>query len=135
MKVKVPEPVSPAIFYEKIIKDRRFNFEDLEKLLNEFEKKLDDIYERLNNKIAIFDYRIVLMNENNKKDVEFVTGLIDLSVKEGREYALPDFKKEYKKAFRTFLGKKENFSNPLYIEVAVIGFGDKIYHEVEAKDV
>ena len=134
VQVKFGEPVSPLVFYEEIIKNKKFNFRTLEKLLNKFEEKLDNIYERFDDKISMFDYRIVLMNENNKKNVEFVIGMIDLSVEEGRKYGLPDFKKRYKEAFKTFLGKKENFSNPLYIEVSVVGFRDKITSVVDAKD-
>jgi hypothetical protein len=134
VKVQLGEPCGPGINYEKSIKNARLDFNELETILREVETNLDEIYQKLDESYSMLCYNIVLENGNNDEE-KFVSGGIDLSVKEGRKYALPEFKQEYKRAFKAFLQNPENTKNRLSIEVSVTGFRDKITKIVEARDV
>lgn len=135
MKVKFPEPAgSTLVDYEKKIENKKFNFKELEELVKGFKKDLDEICNKLNDKTTILSYSLVFQRVDNSEEIEFMNGGFDLSVKGGREYALPDFKRGYKKAFESVLEKTREASYPLNIKISIIGLGDKITHEIEAKD-
>ncbi|MDD5192446.1 MAG: hypothetical protein PHH54_04690 [Candidatus Nanoarchaeia archaeon] len=135
MEVKFPEPVGVELIdYEKKIENKKFNFRELEELVNGFEKDLDNIYEKLDDKITIVDYRLIFQRADSSEIIEFMKGGFDLSVKANREYVLSDFKERYKETFESLLEKTRKPSYPLNIYISVLGFGNKITHEIEAKD-
>lgn len=134
MKVKIPEPVGvPLINYEKKIKNKRFNSKELTELVRGFEENLNNLSLKLDKRTTILSYNLIFERADNSEIIEHMGGGFDLSVRGGREYAMPDFKRRYKETFKSILEKAKNSDYPLNIEISIIGFGDKITHKIEAK--
>ena len=62
-----------------------------------------------------------------------MSGGFDLTVREGREFSLLKFKKNYKKFFSS-LPEKFNYENKISIYISLTGFRDKITKEIETQD-
>lgn len=128
--VKVSEPVGPPIvYYEKIIENRTFNFEELEKLLTKIEKDLDVLYEEIDDRIVMLSYYGTFRRVDNLEYIGLMSGCIDL--RRGRK---AHFKEKYKKTFREILEKTKNIDYSININVVVDGARDAITHIVQAKD-
>jgi len=133
MKVKFPEPIgAPIIYYERRL-DKKFNHQELEKLLREFERDLDILYERIDDRVAILSCELSF--ENAIEELGFVSGGMDLSVSEGRKYSLPEFRNQYKRTLKEVLEKAKNLEYPIKISISILGFGDKISHSIEAREL
>jgi len=133
MKVKISEPVgSPLINYERRIKNRVFNPKELEELVKGIEADLNRICSKLDDRIACFGYELSFRKTNSNEEIDSMAGGFDLSAKGGKEYALPGFIRYYKKMFKGILENPPEDMTDIYISLT--GFGDKITHEVEAKE-
>ncbi len=135
MKVKFPEPVAQLIDYSFKIEDKFFTGSKLEELINGLKKDFGNIVDKLDDTISIVSYELIFQRADNYENLGFMSGGFDLSVKEGREYALPDFKRGYKETFKSILEKTKNAPYPLNIEISITGFGDKVTHEIDVKDL
>jgi len=135
VEVKVPEPIGePLVSYHKDIENKRFDYEELKNFLEKVEKDLGGLVKKLDDKIMIFDYRLSIERAEDKEELGFMGGGMDLGVREAREYCLHDFKREYKRTLTNVLKKVGKQDSYLNIKIEMFGFGDKITHIVEAKD-
>ena len=136
MKVKIPEPVDDLEFYRLSIENKTFTKSELEKLVKNIESDLDKIYETelKTGKISFLNYQILFMTNNKEELGYMLDGGMFLSVKAGRECALPEFQCRYKNSFKKVLADPKSISQPLNIYLSITGARDTITTEVEAKD-
>lgn len=140
MKVKFPEPIGPEVLYERSMQFNDLHIQELKDLLYGLETALDIVYKNKlkTREFSIVEYKIIFYRGDFENydfiGNDFMSGGINLSAKAGRKFSLPKFGKEYKKLFRKV---KDDFSKrpgSLNLEALIVGYRNRVTHEIEAFD-
>ncbi len=135
MKIKLPVPAGgPVSLYELEIKNKQCERSELEKQIQEIEKNINPIIEKLKTgEISIFNYLILFTRADTGERIgDPMSGGMALCVLGGKEYALPEFQARYKKHLQEVLELTKNQTYPLNIEIILEGARDSITTEVDA---
>lgn len=139
MKVKIPEPVSPEVLYERSLKFDDLHTLELADLLNGLKTALDIVCENKlkSREFSVLEYQIMFYRgeyeEGNFIGKDFMAGGMNLESRR-KEMLVSGFRREYKELFRKV---QEDFSKrpgSLNLDAVLIGYRDVITHEVEAFD-
>jgi len=136
MKVNVPEPVDPVSLY-RFVQERDCAKGDLETMLRMVRLELDKICaSTLQGKnYTIIEYEMTIERRDLEERLCFpVAGGFDLTVPNGRKYALPRFQNRYREAFQDATTNIGMEKTPIRVRIEVTGFRDKITRQVEARD-
>jgi hypothetical protein len=138
MKVKLPEPVSPEVLYERSMKYDDLHKEELGELLSGLETALNLVFARKikSYEFSIIEYELMFYRGDYEKGdfigKSFMAGGFNLESQRVREFVIPEFKRGYKKLFERV--RKDFLRRPgsLNLDILVVGYKDCITHEVEA---
>jgi hypothetical protein len=137
MKVKLPEPVSPEVLYERSMKYNDLHQEELRDLLSGLETALNLVCARKlsSREFSIIDYEIMFYRGDYENGdfigKGFMAGGFNLESQRVRNFVIPEFRRNYKKLFEKV---REDFSRrpgSLNLDVLIVGYRDCITHEVE----
>ena len=131
MSVKFQEPVGGKVIYRKESHySKKFSERELEKFIEGLGADLDEICEGLvsREEVSVFDYiinfRRSLARDNSR--LYPLDGGLGLSVDGMREFLVRDFQKRYRRGFEQILESQKDKSEPLDINISLIGYRDTI---------
>ena len=136
MKVKYPEPVDPVSLY-KFMQEMDCTQKDLETILRIARLELDKICANTlqGKEYTVVAYEMTIERRDLEERLCFpVAGGFDLTVPNGRKYALPRFQNRYREAFQDATTNIGMEKTPIRFRIEVTGFRDKIARQVDAMD-
>lgn len=133
MRIQIPEPINPEVLYERVLRFEDVNSGELREMISGVKLALDIAYRNLRKREFSYARYKLLFSTGIFPDLRFLAtpliGAIQLYEEDGRRFALPGFKENYRASLREVM---ENFEEGMDInlEASVIGFRDTVTREI-----